>query len=324
LQLGFWKHPPPAAPEAEPLIEALYASLSEAQRREICLPWDCADERRGLVRGFIANHWQVTPPCVRGDFFNPTQQAVIFEIFQHLLTAKWQPRFLQALKDDTKGHNWGQDQSIAFLGTPGNGPWQFVFSGRHLTLRAQSPGASDFAFGGPVVYGHAVQGSFQEHPQHPGNVFWPQAIAASQVHALLDERIRHEAEVDELPREYEIGFRATPQGAKVAAFPRPAKSAFNDLLQFLMEPYCTAERERIRVCIAAQGGIESLSLAFARAPRMSAPLWDVWRIEGPAFVWHFQGFPHVHGWVHIANSPRAGAIRARHGSFLFPGQDELR
>ena len=27
--------------------------------------------------------------------------------------------------------------------------------------------------------------------------------------------------------------------------------------------------------------------------------WDVWRIEGPAFVWHFRGAPHVHAYINI-------------------------
>ena len=28
--------------------------------------------------------------------------------------------------------------------------------------------------------------------------------------------------------------------------------------------------------------------------------WDIWRLEGPSFVWHFRGAPHVHAYVNIA------------------------
>ena len=28
--------------------------------------------------------------------------------------------------------------------------------------------------------------------------------------------------------------------------------------------------------------------------------WDIWRLEGPNFVWHFRGAPHVHAYVNIA------------------------
>jgi hypothetical protein len=32
-------------------------------------------------------------------------------------------------------------------------------------------------------------------------------------------------------------------------------------------------------------------------------VWDVWRIEGPSFVWHYRGNPHVHVWVNVADDP---------------------
>jgi hypothetical protein len=31
--------------------------------------------------------------------------------------------------------------------------------------------------------------------------------------------------------------------------------------------------------------------------------WDIWRLEGPSFVWHYRGAPHVHVWVNVADSP---------------------
>jgi hypothetical protein len=324
LNLAFWKRAAPLEATADDLIADFYRSLSPSQRREVCLAWDFADEERGQVRGFIANHWQVTRPCVRSEFFGRAQQAALFDIYSALLAPGWRDRFLQALRDDTKGHPWGQDQSIAILGEPGAGPWHFLFTGRHTTLRAQGPGASDFAFGGPVVYGHAAQGNFWEGPGHRGNVFWPQAIAASQVHALLDPSLRALAEVDRLPEEYDIAFRSQPFGAPVVAFNPRARKAFERLLSLLAQPYRATDRQRLSACLQAQGGIDCLHLAFAREPRMSAPLWDVWRVQGPAFVWHFQGSPHVHGWVHVASTPHAGSIQSRHGAFIFPEHDELR
>ena len=29
-------------------------------------------------------------------------------------------------------------------------------------------------------------------------------------------------------------------------------------------------------------------------------IWDIWRLEGPNFVWHFRGAPHVHAYVNIS------------------------
>jgi len=29
-------------------------------------------------------------------------------------------------------------------------------------------------------------------------------------------------------------------------------------------------------------------------------VWDIWRVEGPSFVWHFRGAPHVHSYINIS------------------------
>ena len=29
-------------------------------------------------------------------------------------------------------------------------------------------------------------------------------------------------------------------------------------------------------------------------------VWDTWQIEGPEMVWYFRGFPHIHGYFHVA------------------------
>lgn len=309
-------------PAAERLVRRLHAGLSTAQRHEICFDWDHHREHQGELRSFIANHWQVTRPCIRSAFFSAAQQATIHDIFRSLVDPAWYQRFLQQLADDTKQHPWGQDQSIAIFGDPANGPYQFLFTGRHLTLRADGDSVPGLAFGGPIVYGHAAAGEYNEPPMHPGNVFWPQALAASRLLDLLDDGQRAQAVVSELPAEYEIGFRATPQGVPAAGFSPAQRSAFDGLLQTLLAPFRVEDRHRVARCLARQGGADRLSIAYSRAHRMSAPEWDVWRIEGPAFVWHFQGAPHVHAWVHIADQP-GGPCNAQHGMFVFPEHDKL-
>ena len=29
-------------------------------------------------------------------------------------------------------------------------------------------------------------------------------------------------------------------------------------------------------------------------------VFDTWQIEGPEMVWYFRGFPHIHGYFHVA------------------------
>jgi len=53
--------------------------------------------------------------------------------FEGLIQPDWQARFDRQLKDDKGG--FGHAQSIAIFGKPGQGKFQFVLTGRHMTLR---------------------------------------------------------------------------------------------------------------------------------------------------------------------------------------------
>ncbi len=48
------------------------------------------------------------------------------------------------------------------------------------------------------------------------------------------------------------------------------------------------------------GGLDKLHMAFyADSDLEGDRVWDVWRVEGPSFVWHFRGDPHVHAYINI-------------------------
>jgi hypothetical protein len=311
-----------AVQETQGLVEALHRSLSQSQRGEIAFAWDHVDRERGLLRAFIANHWQVTRPCIRGEFFTRAQQHLIHDLFTSLVDPAWYPRFLKQLKDDTQGHEWGADQSVALFGDPERGALQFVITGRHLTMRAEANGDGRVAFGGPILYGHQATG-FYERPNHPGNVFWEQALQASALAAMLDEAELAAAVVDVLPGETQIGFGENPLGLAVASLGEPQRAQLARTLAVLLEPFAAAQRARVMECLAQQGGLERCRIAFARDGRMSAPHWDNWRLEGPSIVWHYRGFPHVHVWVHVAADP-ASPVNARRGTYIFPEHDPLR
>ena len=305
--------------KSEALALSLHASLSETQRREICLDWDHQDAKLGLVRRFIANHWQVTRPVIASDFFSTHQRKLLRQLFRSLLDPKWHDSFMKQLSDDTGGHEWGKDQSVAFFGDPRSGPWQFVLTGRHLTLRTGSKRSQ--VFGGPILYGHAASG-FWEKSNHPGNVFWPQAKAASSLYEMLDSKQRKLAEVERLPHEHEIGFDIAPVGLPARLLSPAQKQQLNAILQSLAAPFRAADRTHIAACLAHQGGRDALTLAFGRANRISAPNWDDWRLQGPSFVWHWQGSPHVHVWVNVGDDA-SEPVNARPGTYIFPEHDPL-
>jgi len=288
---------------SETLAARLHASLTPAQRATVCFPWDYRHPKFGLLRTRVGNNWNATEPFVRSDFFTGDQQRLVREIFESLIDPGWHARFDRQLEDDTGG--FGHEQSIALIGDPGSGAFQFLLTGRHMTLRCDGESAEHVAFGGPIFYGHDA-GGFNEGKDHAGNVFWPQAIAANGVCAMLDGRQRARAVVDGLPQETAIGFRApdaTP-GIPVSELSPDQRAELERVLGILLEPYRTVDRDEVRGCLAKQGGLERCRLAFFRQGDIGDDgVWDNWRLEGPAFVWHFRGAPHVHVWVHVADTP---------------------
>jgi len=294
---------PPPSRKPEELVKQLYDSLSPEQRKQICFDWDHVDPKRGLLRTRISANWHVTDKRIRSDFYTSEQQRLIRGIFEGLLQPDWIARIDRQLKDDAEG--FGPSQSIAIFGAPGSGKFQLALTGRHITVRCDG-GTEHLAFGGPIFYGHAASG-FREKPGHPGNVFWHQAVAASDVFKMLDEKQRGRALLDKAPRQSDVAFRGTQgplPGIPIGQLSDQQRQRAERVLQLLVEPYRQADRERVMQCLKAQGGLEKCHLAFYKEGYLGHEgVWDIWRLEGPAFVWHFHGVPHVHTWVHIADDP---------------------
>jgi hypothetical protein len=295
---------PPSPPaSAETIAQRLHASLSESQRKQVCVPWDYVHPKFGLLRTRVANNWNATEPDIASDFFTDEQRHLIREIFEELIAPEWHARFDRQMEDDCGG--FGESQSIALIGDPGSGRFQFLLTGRHMTLRCDGDAADHVAFGGPIFYGHDA-GGFNEGPGHAGNVFWPQAVAANKVFGMLDGRQRNEALVPRAPRENAVGFPGTSPRPGLAARDLTAdqRTELERLLAILLEPFRTTDRDEVARCLTAQGGLDACRLVFYRQGDLGNDgIWDNWRLEGPAFVWHFRGAPHVHVWVNIADTP---------------------
>lgn len=291
-----------ATPES--LVKTLYDSLHEKQRKEVCFDWDFIDPQRGLLRTRVSNNWHITKPVIHSDFFTADQQSLVRQIWEGLVRPEWRQRVDKQLQDDAGG--FGKQQNFAIFGKPGEGKFELVMTGRHMTIRCDGNSTEHLAFGGPIFYGHAASG-FNEKPGHPDNVYWEQALAANKVYEMLDGKQRKLAEVAKTPEEQHVGFRG--QGAKFDGIPvRELSSDQRGLvqatLQKLIEPYRQADQDEVLSCLKKQGGLDDCHLAFYTDEDLGSDrVWDNWRLEGPAFVWYFRGYPHVHVWVHVADDP---------------------
>src|SRR5690606_26616885 len=117
---------------------------------------------------------------------------------------------------------------------------------------------------------------------------------------------REQALIETAPAEREVHFRGKAEipGLPVSELSADQKSHVQEVLQTLIEPYRTSDQDEVVKCLKAQGGLEQCRIAFYQSGDLGDDqVWDVWRLEGPAFVWHFRGSPHVHVWVNVASDP---------------------
>jgi len=289
-------------PAAE-LLRQLHTSLTEHQRKEICFDWNYTTPTQGVLRTHVSNNWQISAHSVGSPFYTVDQQEMIEALFWSLYNPDWKTKIQKQLRDDAGGY--GRRQSIAIFGDPQEGPFELVMTGRHLTIRCDGNSSEHTAFGGPILYGHAAE-KFTEEPDHPGNVFWAQAVRANEVFGMLDGRQRKQALLKTSPPEEDVHFRhngAFP-GIPVTELKDDQRRHLESVLDLLLEPYRRIDRTEALQCLETQGGLEKCSLSFFESDDVGGDgIWDTWRLEGPSFVWHYRGDPHVHVWVNVADDP---------------------
>lgn len=291
-----------AKPTAETVVGQLYQTLDDAQRKAVTFDWDHKDPKRGLLRNFVANNWNITKPEIISDFYSDEQRELITKVFESIVHPDWHERYYQQLEDDAGG--FGNEQSIAIFGKPGDGKFEMVITGRHMTLRCDGNSADHVAFGGPIFYGHAP--AFNEGKDHIDNVFWNQAVQANKLYQMLDGKQQKDALLAKTPREQAVAFRgpgANIPGLPVTDMSSDQKEHLQKVVGTLLEMYRTSDQEEAMACLKTQGGLDSCCLSFYSDNDIGKDgVWDNWRLEGPSFVWHYRGAPHVHVWVNVADS----------------------
>ena len=292
------KPPPPA----ETMVAALYKTLRPEQRAVVAFPFEHE------LRHEVEANWRITDQGI-GKLFDADQQEMIRQIFLSIHSPEYATQVLEQVEHDNHGHGGFGGCSIALFGEPGSGKFEFVLTGRHVTRRCDGDSVEGAAFGGPIFYGHAARG-FNEKPDHPGNIYWYQALRANEVFGALDgkQRVaalrtdpRQEDGVDTVKlREREASLAGVSLGELSADQRELVKKVMADVLA----PFREEDRTESMKLIEA-AGFENLHMAFYNndwADIGNDRVWDVWQIEGPGMVWYFRGAPHVHTWVNISKS----------------------
>jgi hypothetical protein len=286
-----------AAPaSSETLVKTFYRNLTEAQRAAVCFPFEHP------LRSKVDNNWQITDKKI-GEFFTADQQAMIKEIFIGLHSPEYAETVYKQVEHDSGKSGFG-GSAVALFGEPGTGKFEFVLTGRHCTRRCDGDSVAGTAFGGPIFYGHAAQGS-NEKPNHPGNAYWFQALRANEVFKALDGKQRNLALLKEGREEQGTdtvklsGRKKGLAGIPMSELSRDQRDLVRKVLADLLAPFRKADAEESMKLIE-RNGFEHLHMSFYQNQDVGKDgVWDVWQLEGPAMVWYFRGDPHVHVWAHI-------------------------
>ena len=283
----------------ETLVTTLFNSLTAEQKQAVTFPFDHP------LRSKVDANWFITPKQI-GKFYTPDQQAMIEEIFRGLHNPEFVDKVMRHLEDDARGL---KNYSIALFGTPGSGKFEFVLTGRHCTVRCDGDSVDGAAFGGPVFYGHQAGPSGTENPDHPGNVYWYQALRANEVFKALDGKQREKALLGDPRAEkgnttVELRKAGEIPGLHVSEMSRDQIALVEKVLRDLLLPFRKKDTGEAMRFIKANGGARALTMSFYKNLDLGSDgLWDVWQLESPAMIWYFRGHPHVHTWVNIRERP---------------------
>ncbi len=274
---------------AETAVARFYNSLSDEQKKTIVFPFDHE------LRQKISANWHITKPTIGEKFYSKEQKAIIDEILRNITTEDGYDRLQKQTEYDDGGV---VAYSVAVFGTPGSGKFQWEMTGRHLTLRADGDSVDKAAFGGPIVYGHG-----EEDPKH--NLYHYQTKRVNEVFKALDPKQVEKALLKMAPGEAAVsiqGDRGSFPGVALGELSADQKGLVESTLKVLLAPYRKEDVDEVFEILKASGGMDKLHLAFYQQGDLNDDkVWDIWRVEGPSFVWHFRGSPHVHAYINIGH-----------------------
>ncbi len=272
---------------AETAVGKLYQSLSDAQKSKICFAFD--HEKRKTINA----NWAIAEPEISDDFYTADQRSLIAEIFKGVTSEEGHAQFLKQTEYDSGG--WDR-YHIAIFGEPGTDKFQWEMTGRHLTIRADGNSVPGAAFGGPVVYGHG-----ESDPRK--NLFHYQTKQANEVFQALDTKQREAALLEKAPGEADVllqGEKGRFRGISVGELSSDQQALVESVIKTILAPYREADVAEAMEFLNQGGGLKSLHMAFyQQGDLLSDQVWDIWRVEGPNFVSHFRGAPHVHAYLNV-------------------------
>jgi hypothetical protein len=287
-----------AEAKSDALPMQLYKSMSDEQRRKVCLPIDHAR------RQFVSNWWYIHPGYRIPNTFNSEQQELIQKIFDSLHSPEHQDAINQQVEIDQYGKE-GNAPAVGFFGTPDDEDFEFIYTGHHVTRRCNAHTDQGLGFGGaPIFYGHFLD-QFNETKDHPGNPYWYQGKAFNRFVQTLDSAQQSKALVKSMPRKEDANVIRKKQsgwsGLSCAELNAEQRETFVQTMKSMMAMFRSDDVEATIKAIEEKGVVDRLHVSWydGKFDIGSDRVWDTWQIEGPDMVWYFRGHPHIHSYFHL-------------------------
>jgi hypothetical protein len=288
-----------AAKPAEALIQELYRGLTAEQRRTVVYPWDHGATGRGQLPSRLRMYNQAFGRR-SGQVYTAPQRELVQRIARAICA---DDEGFQRINTVVEHDNWGrsgwQGVGANIFGDPTQGRFAWVLTAHHLTLRCDGNSEPNAAFGGPMYYGHIVDGLSQR------NVFHYQTRSVRSVFDALSESQRGRAVLTGSPGEQYQSVRFRARGQAMPGLPAGDLTAdqrrlVGMVMRDLLSPFRREDADEVMQLVRRNGGLERLHLAFYRdRGATDNSRWHFWRLEGPGFVWNYRVLPHVHCFVNI-------------------------
>ncbi len=191
--------------------------------------------------------------------------------------------------------------NLLLCGDPRTPPYQLIITGPHLNLRLGGQSREGVAFGGPLVYGDQ-RGN--ERQGLPGNLYRYQFLIAHRLFQSLNAEQQRAAVLELSPIQTQIEHRGSAgsfSGVPIAALSAESRTIARTLIDGILETYPEDDVEYAQKCLQHNGGLESLWLSYYREGEVDrSGEFQIFRLEGPAAVFYFRGYPHVHAFINLA------------------------
>ncbi len=286
--------PPPRSRKLDTpreLAIRFFDSLNVEDRKRICVEYD-DPIRQYHNRGVRGAGLRINPVSLNWE-----QRRIVNDLLHAGLSEAGRQRVPNEFFTKWPGVH---SMSVLLCGSPKTPPYQLILTGPHLNLRVGGRGREGAAFGGPLVYGDQRGNSIQGLP---GNLYRFQFQTAHRLFQSLRPEQRRLALQKASPIQTDIqlqGSQGPFAGVEIATLLPESRTIARELIEGILSTYPAEDVAYGWQCLERNGGAERLYLSYYEDSEVDrSGQFQNFRLEGPAAVFYFRGYPHVHAFINL-------------------------